>query len=99
MKAYRSMLLAAMCACGMDATAGLATSSTLSEAATADGGTDCAPSTPSAEDIAACVGKTQGDVCTDVDGSDAGICELASDGVTLTCVESNDGGHANGRRH
>jgi hypothetical protein len=98
MKEYRSMLLAAMCACGTGATQGLASSGALSTAATADGGTladggtDCASRTPSSEDIAACAGKTEGDVCTDVDGGDPGTCGLASDGITLACVESHDGG-------
>ncbi len=48
---------------------------------------------PSAEDVASCSGKAVNAVCTDVvDGGNPGICQLATDGVTLACREAN-GGH------
>jgi len=70
----------------------LAADGTTIYCAESDSGTGC--ETPSAEDIAACSGKTTGDACADVsDGGDPGTCQPAADGTTLACAEQRSRGH------
>jgi len=81
----------AVCGCSSGPTS---ISSALTSAAASSGSDAGTRGSPSAEDVAACSGKTAGDACADVsDGGDPGTCQLAADGTTLACAEQRSRGH------
>jgi len=75
----------AVCGCSSGPTS---ISSALTSAAASSGSDAGTRGSPSAEDVAACSGKAVGDACTD---GDPGICQLAADGTTIYCAESDSG--------